>query len=117
MSSTLRFDCMSAPRASCMNNQKRGVYPRDLRSRDAVFCKLANVSVSFLNSGPRMGKNHSRPILAGPDTMTTLLSSEESFRREHHGSAVNLRLSFWLNLGRGTRIAPVKTFFTTLGEV
>ena len=51
-----------------------------------------------------MGKNHSRPILAGPDTMATLLSLEESFRREHHGSAVNSGLTLRLNSRRGTRV-------------
>jgi hypothetical protein len=117
MSFTLRLDCMAGPRASCMNNHERGAYPRDLRSWDAFFCKLANVSVFFLISGPRMGKNHSRPILAGPDTIATLLSSEESFRREHHGSSANLRLSFGLNVGRRTRVAPPRTFLTSWGEV
>ena len=55
-----------------MNNHERGMYPRDRRRWAAVFCKLANAPVSLLILGPRMGKNHSRPILAGPDTMTTL---------------------------------------------
>jgi hypothetical protein len=100
-----------------MSNHERGVYPRDRRRWSAVLRKLANVSVALLILGPRMGKNHSRPILAGPDTMATLLSSEESFRREHHGSAVNVRLSFRLNLGRGKRVAPFRTFLTTWGEV
>jgi hypothetical protein len=100
-----------------INNHVRGAYPRDRRRWAAVFCKLLNVSFSLLILGPRMGKNHPLPILAGPDTTATRLSSEESFRREHHGSAVNLRLSFWLNLGRGTRLALARTFFTTWGEV
>src|SRR5262249_17012967 len=100
------------PRQCC-----RGIYPRDRRRRDAVFCKLAKVSVSLLFSGPTTGKNHSRPILAGPDTTATLLSSDESFRREHHGSAANSRRSFRHNLGRGTRVAPLRMFFTVWGEV
>src|SRR5271167_2072054 len=91
-----------------MNNRERGVYLPDRQRWAAVFCKLANVSVCLLILGPRIGKNHSRPILAGPDTMATLLSSEESFKREHHGSAANSRLSF---LGRGTRVAPLKTCY------
>jgi hypothetical protein len=93
------------------------MYPRDRRRWVAVFCKLANVSVSLLISGPRMGKNHSRSILGGPDMMVRLLSSEKSFTREHHGSALNLSRSFWLNLASGRRVAPLRTFFTTCGEV
>jgi hypothetical protein len=107
-------EARSQDEASRLNNYERGMYPRDRRRWDDVFSKLANVSVSLLIFGPRMGKNHSRPILAGPDTMATLLSSEESFKREHHGSAENSRLTF---LGRGTRVAPLKTCFTTWGEV
>ena len=81
------------------------MYPRDRRRWDAVFCKLANVSVSLLISGPRMGKNQSCTIFAGPDTIAILLSSEKSFRREHHGSCANVRLSSKLNLGRRTRLS------------
>jgi hypothetical protein len=88
-------EARSQDEASRLNNYERGMYPRDRRRWDDVFSKLANVSVSLLIFGPRMGKNHSRPILAGPDTMATLLSSEESFKREHHGSAENSRLTFF----------------------
>lgn len=95
-------------------DHERGVYPRDRRRWDAALCKLVNVSVSLRISGPRTGKNHPLPIFAGPDTMATLLSSEKSFKREHHGSAENFRRSF---LDRGTRGAPPRIFFTTSGEV
>ena len=98
-----------------MKNHERGVYPCDRRRWDAVFCKLPNVSFSLLISGPRMGKNHSRPILAGPDTMAILLSSERSFRREHHGSASKVTSIFQAQFWKGHAGSTSQNLFHYLG--